>query len=74
MSLLNQGDCLGMLLTTGMCKLMQPSLDHSEIKKILNHIRLYEFELLSVFQRLVTGFKSVVSLLVNLLSSAYLQL
>lgn len=57
-----------------MCKLMQPSLDQNEIKTLLNHFKLYEFELLSVFQRLVAGSQSTISLLVSLLSSAYLQL
>lgn len=74
MSLLNQGDYLGTLLTAGMCKLLQPSLDHSEVKSLLNHFKLYEVELLSVFQRLGAGSQSAISLLVNLLSSAYLQL
>lgn len=32
---------------------MQPSLDHNEIKALLNNFRSYEFELLSVFQSLV---------------------
>lgn len=74
MNLLNQSGSLGTLLTAGMCKPMQPSLDHNEIKTLLNHFKLYEFELHSVFRRLVAGSQSTISLLVSLLSSAYLQL